>query len=307
MNEDTLHLYPDKSTNVRHFLPWPARLVIGGLGVLSRVAPGLAARLAWRAWTSPRRPQRPEREQALLASAARFQVAHGLEGLAAWSWGEGPTVLLVHGWEGRGSQLAAVVPALVERGYRVVALDAPGHGDSSGRRATFASFLDGVGAVAREVGPLHAVVGHSMGGAVALYAVAHGLPVERLVLLAPADASQALERFMSLVGLGSGARGLMEARVLAHFGRPMEDLSGPGLAAGLGVELLVVHDEQDVYVPWGDGRRIAEAAGATLVRTSGLGHHRLLRDAAVVSGVVEFVSEGSVRSGRAVTTMRSSS
>ena len=42
-----------------------------------------------------------------------------------YSWGSGPTVLLVHGWEGRGSQLSAFAPALVKAGFRVVAVDMP--------------------------------------------------------------------------------------------------------------------------------------------------------------------------------------
>ena len=55
-----------------------------------------------------------------------------------FAWGAGPSVLLVHGWEGRGAQLGALVDPLVAAGYRVVALDGPAHGDSPGRLSTLA-------------------------------------------------------------------------------------------------------------------------------------------------------------------------
>jgi pimeloyl-ACP methyl ester carboxylesterase len=53
-------------------------------------------------------------------------------GLAATAWGEGPTVLLAHGWESRRTHWSAFVPALTAAGYRAVAIDAPAHGDSPG-------------------------------------------------------------------------------------------------------------------------------------------------------------------------------
>src|SRR5262245_55732801 len=52
---------------------------------------------------------------------------HLVRGLA---WGSGPTVYLMHGWGGRGSQFGAMVLPLVGAGRRVVMYDAASHGDS---------------------------------------------------------------------------------------------------------------------------------------------------------------------------------
>jgi len=62
------------------------------------------------------------------------------DGLIAWRWGEGPAVLLVHGFEGNRAQFAAIIEALVERGFAAVALDVPAHRRPSSRpsRATSA-------------------------------------------------------------------------------------------------------------------------------------------------------------------------
>jgi pimeloyl-ACP methyl ester carboxylesterase len=66
----------------------------------------------------------------------------------------------------------------------------------------------------------------------------------------------------------------------------------PRLAADLDLPMLLFHDPEDREVPWEHGRRIAEAwPGARLVRASGLGHNRLLRDPAVIGEAVAFVAE----------------
>ena len=67
---------------------------------------------------------------AWLESAERQDLELEGKRLVAWSWGEGPTVLLVHGWEGRGSQMAAFAAPLAEAGFRAVAFDAPGAASS---------------------------------------------------------------------------------------------------------------------------------------------------------------------------------
>jgi pimeloyl-ACP methyl ester carboxylesterase len=53
----------------------------------------------------------------------------------------------------------------------------------------------------------------------------------------------------------------------------------------------VVHDRSDTLVPFAHGERYAALIpGAQLFATTGLGHLSLLRDAAVVQRVVEFVT-----------------
>jgi pimeloyl-ACP methyl ester carboxylesterase len=59
----------------------------------------------------------------------------------------------------------------------------------------------------------------------------------------------------------------------------------------LDVPALVVHDEQDSSVPLSQGQRIAATwPNAQLLRTSGLGHGRILRDRQVIDTVIGFLS-----------------
>lgn len=88
--------------------------------------------------------------------------------------GEGPTVVLAHGIAMGVGEWSLVWDRLIERGYRVVAFDARGHGrstigsDGIGSRAMASDFLAVLDAVDAHDAVL---VGHSMGGFLALAAV----------------------------------------------------------------------------------------------------------------------------------------
>src|SRR5688572_7959580 len=121
---DAEYLAMEKSTIVRSQRETPLMpLVRATSRALSAVAPPLAARLAERLFLSPPRPRRPAAELALLATGRARPLQVGRRHLDVWLWGSGPSVLLVHGWGGRGAQLAAFVEPLVARGFSVVSFD----------------------------------------------------------------------------------------------------------------------------------------------------------------------------------------
>src|SRR5882724_3750081 len=159
---DAEYLAMEKSTSVRSIRE-PARLSLfrAGNRSLSRVAPALAARLAERLFLTPPRPPRAAREIALLATARARPLRVGARHLDVWLWGTGPSVLLVHGWGGRGAQLAAFVEPLVARGFSVVTFDAPGHGASESGIVTIPEMVAATRAVAAARGPLAGVIAHS--------------------------------------------------------------------------------------------------------------------------------------------------
>jgi predicted alpha/beta-fold hydrolase len=87
----------------------------------------------YRLWFQPLRFPEPPQEKEWRRTAEPLNVVHRGQRLAVDSWGAGPTVLMVHGWNGRGAQLGAFAPELVHAGFRVVTFDTPAHGRSPGR------------------------------------------------------------------------------------------------------------------------------------------------------------------------------
>jgi pimeloyl-ACP methyl ester carboxylesterase len=259
--------------------------------VLSAVAPRIAGAVAVRIFGTPQRHHRPAWEREILERGSRMRLGANL---AARSFGEprAPLVLLVHGWEGRGTQLGAFVEGFVTAGFRVIALDFPAHGDSTGTRTDLVECTEALRKVARDLGPLAGIVAHSFGGAVTTLAIERGLDVKSTVLIAsPSSVDDVVARFARMLGLGARATQAFRRGLEKQTGVKLADVEIYERAANLAVPALIVHDHRDRDVPFSDGERLAARwPHATLVATNGLGHRRILRDADVIRRAVDFVA-----------------
>jgi pimeloyl-ACP methyl ester carboxylesterase len=261
--------------------------------VLSRVSPSLAAILAERIFFTPPKPRRSRGLEALRAAEPMALAVDGRP-VAAWRWGRGPAVALLHGWGGRAAQLVPFVEPLLSRGLAVVALDAPGHGASGRGRSSAPQFARALRAAADAAGGLHGVVAHSLGAAATALALRDGLRAERVVLLAAAaEPPLWVERFAERLGLPRDVVDEMRRRSERRIGIPWRELSVPTLAPSFEAPLLLVHDRDDRDVAVDDAKAIVAAwPRATLMETSGLGHSGVLRDSAVIERVSAFLAEG---------------
>lgn len=276
---------------------------------LGRYSSSLAAIPAWIAWFTPWPVPISERAQAKqrawLARVEHARVDTSVGEVAVFTAGSGKTILLVHGWGERAAGLGAFIEPLIGAGYRVLGIDLPAHGDSPGSRTN----LIRAGSVVREIAEgvdAAAVIGHSMGGNCVLWALRHGLELQRVALLAPnVDLWGATEEFQRLAELPERTmRGLRRA-IEWRFGKNVWlELDGVELARGLEVPGLVVHDPADPQVPYeGSERLVSVWPNAKLVTTEGLDHGKVTRDAGVVRVVVDFLT---AESSRTVVDVRSS-
>jgi len=268
--------------------------------LFSWLAPQRAEALALQLFATPRRPIRSGEPEAGI-TGHRFTIESGGRRLAAWDWGRGPTVILTHGWSGHSGQMASFVGPLVKAGYYVVAFDHPAHGQSEGKQANYLQVAAALTAVARRVGPVHAVIGHSFGCTATILALSRGLPVDRVVLVAPPAESPMFARtFGRAIGLPQARIDGMVERIRIAVGGDLGALDARRLAAQLRTPALLVHDRADRDVPFAHAQEIAAAwPGAHLHEVTGLGHHRLLRDPAVVQLAVDFVRGRSPEPARA--------
>lgn len=218
--------------------------------------------------------------------------------VTVYEWGAGPeTVVLAHGWTGRASQFATLVRELVAEGFRVVAFDAPAHGDTAGRGTYLVDWTDILAQLAQRYGRLRAVVGHSFGGLAALVATAHGLDVDRAVTIAaPGDPDLLLAQFQAMLGFDDRTAAALRVRFARRYFHgetdPFARLSPLQQSLPATVPLLAVHDETDPVVPFGELARIAAVhPDARVVVTRGFGHNRLLTADPVLDAVVAFVTE----------------
>jgi pimeloyl-ACP methyl ester carboxylesterase len=202
-----------------------------------------------------------------------------------------PVVLLVHGWAGSGLQMRSLGDALAEAGFDPVLLDFPAHGRSSGWRSTLPQFTRAIYAAASRIGPLHAVVAHSLGALAALHTAARGLAVDRLVLMAPsAPPALFLRWFAGSFGLAESVPQRMREHIETVEGVPLGEFEPGWLGSRVDHPTLIVHDEGDRVAPIAASQRIVGALSrASLHPTRGLSHTRVLGDPAAVLAVLRHL------------------
>lgn len=264
-----------------------------GFQVGGRLAPPVAGKLAYRLWLTPTRFKTPASEQKALESADIKFLQINDHKIATFHWGQsGPTVLLVHGWSGRGAQLGSFVEPLIEAGYRVLSFDAPGHGKSSGKQSSLYKIVDTLLALQEHFGNFDSIITHSFGGPCVAKALQQGLTTKRLVSIAPPASTQSLvDKYTHFLRIPNKARNSMARHIENQFGEAVwQDLSMVNTVKELKIPGLLIHDTHDIDIPWQEGYEVSQAWGnAEFIKTSELGHRRILRDAGVIEAVVKFV------------------
>lgn len=269
-----------------------------GFRVLGPVAPSLASRLALRLFSTPHTRARHAVSDEWLESARLFEIPYDGLKLKGYEWGTGSrTVLLVHGWESRGTALRTFVPGLLEQGFRVVAFDGPAHGDSEGKHTNLRHFGGAILAVIRQLGGIYGIIAHSFGGASSLYALTQlssGISVEKMVLIAmPASMVRIWKEAVHTLGLPARAANQFKLRMEQIGGQSLEEMdaahSGPSLSH---CRFLLVHDKQDTQVAVDNSISLVEKwPHAHLVLTDGYGHFRLMKNPDLLNRVNRFFSD----------------
>jgi alpha-beta hydrolase superfamily lysophospholipase len=210
-----------------------------------------------------------------------------------------PLVLLAHGWGANYGALLRLAEPLVEAGYQVLLFDVRGHGrNQEVAYATVRNFRDDVSAVARYAeerfaGRPAVLLGHSLGGAAGVLAVAEGATLAGLGLLAsPADVMEVTALYMKDKGLP----GHLMVRVLRPFwwlrvGGTFRPLTPGRRIEEVKVPVLVVHPENDHRVPRAHAQRLADGAQTTVRLVEDAGHTDFLGREETWRHVLNFLEE----------------
>jgi pimeloyl-ACP methyl ester carboxylesterase len=257
------------------------------------VSPSAASALAERLFFHIPPTKVSPRGQQFLARGERFDLVVEGRRVVGWTWGDGPTTYLVHGWGGSSGRIYPMAEAVIESGRRLVMFDAPGHGASGSGLSSMPEFARALQAVIRQAGEPESVVAHSMGASATMLAASWGLRSQRFVFVAPAaNPADWVAPFGKLLGLSPGVLKRLRIRSERRLRISWDDLDTRVYARRMAWPLLVIHDREDPTVPFANGRDIAGAwPGARLLETSGLGHSDILRDSGVIGHVLDFLAD----------------
>ena len=278
--------------------PEAQRRLRGFFALAQALSSSLAGWLALLMFLKPPRRKVDPADAPIIALASRTVMRCGSDRFTVWHWaqpdsGPAPTVVLLHGWGSHAARFADFVAPLRAAGFAVIGIDAPAHGTSPGQFSDLPRFRDSLAEVLRAHEPIHAVIGHSLGGGAVLTVLAETAdhhPKKICLFGVPSDMDYILESFAMMLGLEPRALANLRARFSAKFGRPASAVSVAAAAPAVRIPVLVVHDEDDNVAPIVQGAALAAAIpGAVLWRTQGFGHSGALRDAATIQRVVDFL------------------
>ena len=263
---------------------------------LGRLFPKQAAVSAYNLFTTPRIRARHSRPDALIQQATVSEFTSRGISLKAYSWGSGEQrILLAHGWESRGTALRYYVSVLVEKGFQVLAIDAPAHGDSSGKQVNMVYYAQAIADANKHFGGFYGVIGHSFGGSSAIFAWAALLPHELLpklvVISIPHDMKLVIDQFLDRMRLPQGVRKTFYRYISQLTGVQPDEihLGKAGQKANI-QNILIVHDTEDRSVPFSSAQTLLQAwPQARLLASTGWGHFRLVKHPDIIKTIGEFM------------------
>jgi esterase/lipase len=267
------------------------------LHLLNRVSPDTAAHLATFLFLRPRRKSVNYLEN-LPEGATRIEIFHNLKKLTAYSWGTGEkTILLVHGWESHLGRMLPLVMPLVEAGFRVVALDSPGHGQSPQLLTNMYDVGEAVLSAMEQLGSVYAIVANSFGAAATMTMLTRHQEVqpEKVILVSPMGHSdQHIDIFSRLVGIDGKLREKARRVLQSKLPLPLEQFDVAEAAVSVRSAGMIIHDQHDLVIPLLSSWHIADKWGGAegdveFVTTAQLGHKNVLHMHVVHQAIVVFL------------------
>lgn len=198
--------------------------------------------------------------------------------IQTYHWkGSGPSILLMHGWESNTFRWRNLIPRLQKEHYNIIAMDAPAHGNSSGKILNLPLYSACAQKVINSYNPVY-VIGHSLGGMALLYNLykykSENKRLEKIITLgSPSELSDFMRHYKKILGLSNRMMRLLENYFIKTFGFNFVDFSSPKFAKEITQKGLLIHDKLDKIAPYWSSKQVHESwKNSTLVTTEGLGH-----------------------------------
>ena len=247
------------------------------INFLSYVRPQKAIALSYALFSQPRegrllKSSLPE----ILQNTETETFHHNEHHFQTYIWkGNEIKILLVHGWESNASRWQKTLPHLQKSGSTIIAIDAPAHGQSSGREFNIPLYAEFINKAVEKYQPT-IIIGHSLGGAACVYHqyLFPNTSINKMVILgAPSDLKTLIDNYISMLSLNTRMFSLLDRNFSNRFNFKIEDFSGQKFASQFNVPGLIAHDITDDVVAFEEGKKIASNwKNSQFIETKGLGH-----------------------------------
>lgn len=262
------------------------------LRIVEFISPKRAYKMAYNLFHKPFPPKWRESDIAFLKTGREKFIETDNGPLFYHEWGEGETLLLVHGWSGKSSQFKHLFKLVSDLPYKIIIPQMPGHGKSKAPLSSLGHFVYGLSELEKHIGEAAAIVGHSIGGSASIIVSANGMKTRKMVTVnSLANNLDILQNFTKMLGLKPAANDYVDALISRNYGGYIDDFSArKGIGKIPDCEFFCIHDKDDPYISFSNLESFKEAKSDidTMV-TNGLGHNRALKDEEVLSRINAFL------------------
>lgn len=264
--------------------------------ILAAVSPEKAAAKAFRLFCTPQsRTLKPLPPVFEAAEQLDFPFRQFTIDGYRWNRGGSKRVLIIHGFESSVINFEHYVQPLIDKGYEVLAFDAPAHGRSSGKEIDLLIYRDFIRYIMMSFGPVQSYMAHSFGSialCLAIEQVKHD-ETYKLVLIAPVtETTSTLTQFFQFLKIkNEKVKTIFSKIIVDKGGYELSWFSISRIAPVIKANVLWIHDEDDKITPLSDALQIKEKKYPHIqfVVTKGLGHRNIYRDAQTKSMIVDYL------------------
>ncbi len=241
--------------------------------------PKHAVALAYRLFSKPRRGRLyPERLPYFLQKAQTEKITLQTHEIHTYLWsGNDTRILLAHGWESNSARWSKLFRKLSKTGATIMAIDAPGHGQSDGNEFTMLIYADILQQVAQSFQPT-IIMGHSIGGSACVYSY-HNFPksyaqLQKMVVLgAPSEIKLLIDEYVRMLSMNKRMARLLNEFFTTKYSIHIPEFTTAHFEKTFALQGLIAHDSTDPVVPYVEGKKLAQAwTKAQFITTENLGH-----------------------------------
>lgn len=219
---------------------------------------------------------------------------HQLQDHEIFVYKEGtPTALLTYGWESSMVRLQTLMEELRKNNIGFIAFDLPAHGKSSGKLNDAILSSKIVYDLLQKYPSITTLIGHSFGGGISYMSLERGSSVIKMITIGtPTHYSSVVTPFFMMLDVSPQMQQGFFDTISEVFGRDFKDYDLPAIKTKNSIQLLSIHDKNDMTIPHTDAIRMKEALNetCTLMLTEGLGHRKIMHDREVLSEIVNFIA-----------------
>lgn len=212
-----------------------------------------------------------------------------------WNHPRKQKALILHGFGSAAHKFHQYIAPLLQKGYEVVAFDAPAHGTSEGTRINAVQYCQMILEVIDAYGPFDSYLAHSFGGmalSLALEKTEHS-DQTKIVFIAPAtETTSAIDSAFHFLQLKDEmVRKEFDKIIFEQSGQPSEWFSIKRAIQNIRATILWIHDEDDDITPLRDALKVRDEhfANIEFIITKGLGHRQIYVDHNIKNKVIRFL------------------